>query len=266
MPGHFAIMGAMDSEGRILVATLNLRGTRDRWVQRAPLLMDQLAALLPDVIGLQEVARLSRQGWWIRDQLNLRRPQGVPAYDIRQAWKQGLAGWFEGCAILASLPLLQHQRLELPGGRRVAQRARLALPGGNQLDMYNTHLHHTGEGGDLRLKQAQALLAWMERQGSTPRILVGDLNATPGSRAITLLRQTLRSGFVEVHGTEPPRTSPAPLSVRFGGPALVLDYILLGPGITAHEARVTFEDVSPEDARLSASDHYGLAAAISITA
>ena len=36
------------------VATLNLRNIADRWPERIPLLLSDMAALQPDLIGLQE--------------------------------------------------------------------------------------------------------------------------------------------------------------------------------------------------------------------
>jgi hypothetical protein len=39
---------------RLLVATLNLRNIADRWGERIPLLLADMAALQPDLIGLQE--------------------------------------------------------------------------------------------------------------------------------------------------------------------------------------------------------------------
>ena len=38
----------------LLVATLNLRNIADRWSERIPLLLADMAALQPDLIGLQE--------------------------------------------------------------------------------------------------------------------------------------------------------------------------------------------------------------------
>ena len=39
----------------LVAATLNIRNLADRWWERAPLLFGDMAALQPDVIGLQEV-------------------------------------------------------------------------------------------------------------------------------------------------------------------------------------------------------------------
>ena len=39
---------------RLLVATLNILNLADRWAERLPLLLADMAALQPDLIGLQE--------------------------------------------------------------------------------------------------------------------------------------------------------------------------------------------------------------------
>src|SRR3954470_2032423 len=48
-------------DGALLVATLNLRNIADRWSERLPLLLADMAALQPDVIGLQECVFAGQQ-------------------------------------------------------------------------------------------------------------------------------------------------------------------------------------------------------------
>ena len=40
---------------RVHVATLNIRNLADRWFERLPLLLNDMSALQPDLLGLQEV-------------------------------------------------------------------------------------------------------------------------------------------------------------------------------------------------------------------
>jgi hypothetical protein len=47
--------GHTSSMARLHVATLNIRNLADRWDERLPLLLADMAALQPDVLGLQEV-------------------------------------------------------------------------------------------------------------------------------------------------------------------------------------------------------------------
>src|SRR5260221_10005915 len=46
---------------QLTVATLNIRNIADRWTERLPLLLADMAALQPDVIGLQEVVFAAQQ-------------------------------------------------------------------------------------------------------------------------------------------------------------------------------------------------------------
>ena len=46
---------------RLHVATLNIRNLADRWFERLPLLLGDMAALQPDLLGLQEVVYVLQQ-------------------------------------------------------------------------------------------------------------------------------------------------------------------------------------------------------------
>ena len=51
-----------DRMDRLHVATLNIRNLADRWAERLPLLLADMAALQPDLIGLQEVVYVDAAG------------------------------------------------------------------------------------------------------------------------------------------------------------------------------------------------------------
>lgn len=247
----------------ITVATLNLRNTADRWPERERLVIDQLLALHPDVIGLQEVRRTARQGLAIARALNARLERGSAPYTLVMRHKTGLRRFWEGIAVLSRLPVLDDEWLDLRGGSRVAQRAALALPGGEVLHFYNTHLPHAARAELLRAEQVGRLLGWMEEWAGQPQVLVGDFNAGPRSPEIGVLRPRLRSAYAVVHGAEPERTFPTPLRPTVARPA-VLDFIFVNDLVGVHDARLAFDQPSAEDGGLMASDHYGLAARISI--
>jgi len=239
----------------VVVATLNVRNTADRWRMRAPLLVAQLVALDPDVIGLQEVRRLPDQARWIAR--GSARHGWAPA-EVRRDYKTGWKRLWEGIATLSRLPADptgqgSPGRLRLEGGSRVAQRVTVALPGGGLLDVYSTHLADGDE--DLRTSQARRLLAWMDERPNRPQVLIGDLNSRPGSGPLRLLTGRLRSAYALVHGSEPTRT------VHRGG---VLDYILVSDLVVVHGAWVAFDQPSPGDPRLFPSDHVGVAARLSV--
>jgi endonuclease/exonuclease/phosphatase family metal-dependent hydrolase len=248
----------------IRVGTLNLRNTSDRWNERYPLLIDQLTALRPDVIGLQELRRPSLQRRRILDGVNAARGFGERRFTLSPAWKTGWRGWWEGIAVLSQLPVERHDWIDL-GHERVAQRVRMQLAGGHCLDFFNTHLHHSATGDAVRLAQLERILGWMQREPDVPQVLVGDFNARPDDPAIVAAKRRLRSAYEVRHGREPESTVPAPVHGLFGeeDPS-VIDFIFVNDQVEVHDALVTFDAVHPDDDHLSASDHFGLAATISI--
>jgi len=242
----------------VRVATLNCRNTVDRWHLRRTLLVRQLVDLQPDVIGLQEVRTLPDQAAWIAGRA------GSPPYRRYRARKAGLAGLWEGIAVLSRLPVVDTGSLDLGGQRRVAQRLTVSRPEGGVLEVYNAHLVSGDE--PERHRQAIRLLAWMDEHPGVPQVLVGDFNATPAMASIQLLANRLRSAHVAVHGAEPPRTLPTPLraGASASGAGLVMDYIFVNGMLDVHDARLVFDEVDPRHPGLAASDHYGLTATVSV--
>ncbi|MEX2238872.1 MAG: endonuclease/exonuclease/phosphatase family protein [Dehalococcoidia bacterium] len=247
----------------IRVGTLNLRNT-DRWWPRSELLAAQMLALRPDAIGLQEIKPLARQADWLVEQVN--KGLDPPHYRLLEEPKTGfLMRFWEAIGTMTRLPVVERSRLDLHGGHRVAQRVRLGLPNGAILDFYNTHLHHSAGAGDLRTAQAQRIFEFMDRWPGVPQVLVGDFNADPGEPAIQLLSEKLHSAYLMRHGSEI-STSPAPLSSLWGKEERVIDFVFVNDLVEVHDAWRTFDAPDPKNPRLSASDHYGIAAEISVKA
>ena len=244
------------------VGTLNLRNTSDRWPERRPLLFEQLSALAPDLLGVQELRRPSRQARQL--------VRTTPAfhersrYHIQPAWKTGPRHFWEGIGVLTRLPIVEWDRIDLRSGDRVAQRVTVAMDAGTLLDFYNTHLSHADESTAERLDQINVILQAIARRPSHPCVIVGDLNATPDEPAIARLQDTFRSAFAAVHGREPDATAPSPLSATWGSEPKVIDYIFVSEQIDVLDAWVTFDQAADEDPRLTPSDHYGLAATIRV--
>lgn len=228
------------------------------------MLVDQLVELRPDVIGLQEIRRPLGQGAWMRREVNRRLPPEAPRYAVVTAWKTGPRRFWEGLAVMTHLPILDTARLDLGGGSRVAQRVCISLPEGRQLAFHNTHLHHLGDDIASRLPQARRLIEWMDDAGDVPRILVGDFNAGPDSSVVRLFTDQFSSAYSIVHGAEPEWTAPTPLNRMDDSSQSTIDYIFVDPRLTVHDAWLTFTRASEHDDRLYASDHYGLAASISL--
>ena len=86
------------------MATLNVRNRADRWRERAPLLVEQLVELDPDLISVQEVRRIPDQARWIAREASRARPDGPP-WEVRKAFKTGPKRLWEGVAVLSRLPV-----------------------------------------------------------------------------------------------------------------------------------------------------------------
>lgn len=250
----------------IVVATLNIRNRADRWQERAPLLVEQLVELQPDIIGLQEIRRPLGQGNWILRDVNRRLPAGTPRYVIRYAWKTGIRRYWEGLATMTRLPVLDTARLDLDGGSRVAQRMRVGLPCGRRLAFYNTHLHHAAEDDVLRLSQAERIIGWMDHDGDELSVLVGDFNSEPDTDVVRFVGKRLPSAYRFANGNEPDLTAPTPLNATEASRFATIDYIFVDPRLTVQDAWLAFTRPDPNDSRLYASDHFGVAARVVVPA
>jgi endonuclease/exonuclease/phosphatase family metal-dependent hydrolase len=161
---------------------------------------------------------------------------------------------------LTRLPVVSTAWLDLGAQGRVAQRVTVRAAGGWVLDVYNTHLGLGGEG--LRTAQARRLLDWIDTRPLRPAVLMGDLNARPGSPTVELLCSRLRSAHLHVHGCEPPRTVPTPLRRAPTAAGSVVDYVLVNELVDVTDARIAFDLADPEDPTLCPSDHYGLSVSV----
>ncbi|HEV2759642.1 MAG TPA: endonuclease/exonuclease/phosphatase family protein [Acidimicrobiales bacterium] len=241
------------------IATLNLRNTADRWPERRHLLVRQLVDLAPDVIGVQELRVVPDQARWLVRAV-ARQSAGGLRYRAYRQTKGGVAGLWEGIGVLAAARVVATAGLDLGAQARVAQRVTVRMPQGGLLDIYNTHL---GLGGEvLRAAQAQRILDWMDRRPPLPAVLMGDLNARPGSPTIELLSTRLRSAHLVAHGQEPARTVPTPLRLWATGDGSVLDYVFVNDRLEVRDARIVFDQCDDHDPTLVASDHYGLSVTV----
>jgi endonuclease/exonuclease/phosphatase family metal-dependent hydrolase len=243
---------------RLHVATLNIRNIADRWEERLPLLLADLRALQPDVMGLQEVVYPMQQD-------RLLGAAGEARYRATRAW----AGRPEyGNSVLVREPLeaTAGERLDL-GRNRSAIRVLLRLPGGAGLLFTATHLHHVPADESVRDEQAGQLIDWLAAAPAADgQVLVGDFNAEPDEPACVRLRSHgYRSAYFEANGADPAVTWPsgiqAPGMDTDGDPGC-LDYIWLRGEVRAEDARLTFDRPAAGDPTLYPSDHIGIAAHI----
>jgi endonuclease/exonuclease/phosphatase family metal-dependent hydrolase len=243
----------------IVVATLNLRNIADRWPERMPLLLGDMASLQPDLLGVQECVFAIGQD-------RLLGAAGSGRYEIRRGW----AGRPEyGNAILVRAPLGvagEPERLDL-GLNRSALRVEVAGTHG-AMAMVVTHLHHVPADEAEREDQARRLVEWLaQRPAPGGTIVVGDFNAEPVEATYrTMVDAGYRSAFSEANGREPDVTWPsgiqAPGMDTDGDPGC-LDYIWLAGPLLATSCRLAFDRPAADDPTLYPSDHVGLLATIS---
>jgi endonuclease/exonuclease/phosphatase family metal-dependent hydrolase len=242
------------------VATLNIRNLADRWDERLPLILSDMAALQPDLLGLQEVV-------YVLQQDRLIGAAGVGRYESLRGW----AGRPEyGNALLAREPLVASdmERLDL-GLNRSAIRVRLAPPGCSTLIVTVTHLHHLPADQAARDEQASQLLEWLAAAPSSDgQIVMGDFNAKPVEPAYARMTAGgYRSAFLEANGREPDVTWPSGLEAPardVDGVPGCLDYIWVRGAIAVDACRLAFDRPAVGDPGLYPSDHLGLAARLRV--
>lgn len=245
------------------VATLNLRNIADRWPERLPLLLADMAALQPDLLGVQECVFAVGQD-------RLLGAAGEGRYEVHRGW----AGRPEyGNSVLVRGPLFTAggaavERLEL-GRNRSALRVVVTIPGGATLAMVVTHLHHLPADEDAREAQARELVAWLDaRPSPAGTIVVGDFNAEPVEAAYgVMVGAGFRSAFAEANGHEPAVTWPSGIQapgMDMDGEPGCLDYIWLRGPLRATTSRLAFDRPAVEDTTLYPSDHLGLVARVTV--
>src|SRR5690242_11406234 len=112
-----------------------------------------MAALQPDLIGLQEVVYPMQQD-------RLLGAAGEGRYEAVRGWA-GRPEYGNSMLVRAPLQPTHAERLEL-GMQRAAHRILVALPGGTRLVFGVVHLHHVPADAEARDSQAAALLAWLD--------------------------------------------------------------------------------------------------------
>jgi len=241
---------------RFRVATLNLEQDQKRWEARRALVVEQLGAVRPDVLALNEVCMPLKTAHWIRDAARER--FGLEYHLVQQTRVNGLSA-VEGEALLTRFPILETGNFDYRTRDIVALVARL-LAGGQPVDVYVTHQVGSVFDDSLRLYQAQQLLAWMDsRPGIAARIVCGDFNATLDMPSAALMAtrfkptQTDPTAFTPLAGVNGQVTHPDwPRMDR------CIDYIWVSDALTVVESRVCFNQAAPSDPTLWPSDHAGV--------
>ncbi|MFL5727123.1 MAG: endonuclease/exonuclease/phosphatase family protein [Chloroflexota bacterium] len=245
------------------VATLNIRNLADRWDERLPLLLADMAALQPDVLGLQEVVYPLQQDRLIGS-------AGEGRYESFRAW----AGRPEyGNAMLVRQPLAataaETARIDL-GLSRSALRIVLDIAGTRLLAVV-THLHHVPTDAATRDNQAGQLLAWLDDSGTPPseaQVVAGDFNAAPDEPAAARIRAAgFRSAYADANGADPAVTWPSGLQapgMDTDGEPGCLDYVWVRGDVAVISARLAWDRPAVDDPTLYPSDHVGIVAELTI--
>lgn len=245
---------------RLHVATLNILNLADRWHERLPLILADMAALQPDLLGLQEVV-------YVMQQDRLIGAAGEGRYGAVRGWA-GRPEYGNSLLVREPLDATQVERLEL-GLNRAAHRGVVALPNGATVLMVVTHLHHLGPDEAARDGQTAMLLEWLEGAPATDaRVVVGDFNADPAEPTVQrMLRAGYRSAFAEANGADPAVTWPSglqALAMDTDGRPECLDYIWVTGAVRVGSCRLAFDRPDPGDPTLYPSDHLGLSAQLEI--
>jgi endonuclease/exonuclease/phosphatase family metal-dependent hydrolase len=166
--------------------TWNLWWRYGPWQQRREAIAATLAAVRPDVCGLQEV--------WEVDGENLAADlAGRLGMHWHWAAAHGRGNEHIGNAVLSRWPIGERGEARLPTANpeegRVVAYARIDTPTG-VLPMFTTHLTYRYGGSQIRVDQVRRLAAYVaERIGDAawPPVVTGDLNADPDSDEVRLL-------------------------------------------------------------------------------
>lgn len=238
------------------LVTFNIWHNQGDWAARLPLLVKALRAADPDVIALQEVLEdaavgLPNQARTLADALG--------GYEMRfcSTDAEGAPRRY-GNAILSRLPIIESdwRKLAPLDDYRTALRTRLRF-GGRLIDVVNTHLHWTVEGGAIRAEQTADLLAWLPADG-TPLAILGDLNAPLTNPELSGLRgPRFIEAFAALHPDQAGRTTLNPAKGHKG--AHIDQIIVEASHFTPLQAAIIGE--RPTNGEYP-SDHFGVSASV----
>ena len=175
---------------RVRVLTLNIWNRQGPWEDRLPMIRRGIAALQPDLIGLQEI--IFSEGRSQADDIR----EGLPvAYEAAFGQAHDLGGGVAfGNAILSRWPIGRHRPFELPSGFSDENRclffAEIISPFG-PIPFFVTHLNWKFHEGCVREAQVMAIAEHLKKEAplsGLPPILVGDMNAQPEASEIRFLK------------------------------------------------------------------------------
>jgi endonuclease/exonuclease/phosphatase family metal-dependent hydrolase len=268
------------------ILTLNCWNVSEPYAARMAIARAAIAALDPDLVGLQEVI-VRRDGFDQGADLLAGRGYHV-AYAPAFRWTErghvpcDADGDSFGNLIASRWPIVASERRTLPGEemdeRRCALAAHVDAPFG-RIAVVCTHLAWQPDHGALRERQVRAVDELVRDWASgtdLPPLVVGDLNAEPDADEVRFLsgltaldgRRTYYQDAWRVRGTGPGFTwdNRNPHAALMFEPNRRLDYIFVGgtkPTGRGWIERVALACDQPVDG-IFASDHFGVVADIRI--
>ena len=179
----------------ISIITINTWKCDGNYDRRLILLSAQLKALQADVIACQECFVSEEAGsdtlQFLAKELAMQ-AFFLPARFRKRIFRGNWVNSFSGLGILSRCPLTPLQSYTLPevtgDDERKLQLAEITLPGSRNLLIANTHLTHL-RNVEMRCQQA-AFVADLTSSFSdyNYRVICGDMNATPDSREIKMIK------------------------------------------------------------------------------
>jgi endonuclease/exonuclease/phosphatase family metal-dependent hydrolase len=215
-----------------------------RWQERQPGIRATVEGLRPDVVALQEVwaADGTNQAAELAEAVGLHAAFASPSYPPPgDAARPDWTGVDLGLAVLSRWPILQQETAVMPVRHRdwhpVALIVRIDHPDG-PLPVVAACLEYGVAYTDDRIAQGTfvADLATDPRfDGPCPVLLMGDLNAAPGSPVLRRARDVLTDAWEAGHGPADAVTlsSTHPSAPLEAGPEMVdqrIDHIFFRPG------------------------------------
>lgn len=199
-----------------------------------------------DIVGLQEVDSVcSRSGKVDQPNVLARLTHMHYAYTRHFAFEGGSYG----LALLSKFPITRVINKRLPvftqidGNTRALLWAKIALAPGKEILVLVAHLDYRN--GKSRIRQAGVIINMLKDERS-PVILTGDLNATPDSKPLLILKDFFKDADVPHYPTFPSNN-----------PSEKIDYILVGgqpfQRISGKVYRVTYSDHCPMFASIKLS-------------
>lgn len=217
---------------QLRVASFNIRTSRapdraDRWKHRRDACIDAIRGFSADILGLQEVRP---------DQLDDLR-DAFPGATIVGAGRDSDGGGEHASVLvkaggwtvessetrwLSATPTRPGSRgwdAELPRVVTLVRLRHAATPVG----VANTHFDHRGT--EARERSAALIAEWLGQERDRPWIVLGDLNAVPGSPPLRVLAE---AGYTDAL---PPDAGGTEHAFTGATDRTRIDYVLAGPGI-----------------------------------